>query len=141
MRSKVKKIMSNRADAEKSPVSKDTSLTRFNARQHGLCADGLTDLDDVQRYRTSLSDLMREHAPVGTIETYLVETVAFEMVMLLRARRLQAEYLMSALHPPRREKDTLGDLITDFDGKILDPGLPAAISPISVEELVTRYER
>jgi len=141
MATSAKKIMSNRANAKKSTGPKDTSSTRINALRHGLCAAGLTDLDDVQRYRATLSDLMREQVPVGSLETFLVETLAFEMVILLRARRLQAEYIESVLHLPRREKDVIGDVIDDLEGKILDSGLPAALSPMAVEHVVNLHER
>jgi hypothetical protein len=139
MSSSRKKAAANRINGQKSHGPKDTTSTRFNATKHGLLAVGITELDNAEGYRTILSDLMREKNPVGTIETFLVESAAMEMVRWLRARRLEAECITEELNPPIHSLG-LGDLLVD--GQVLDPGLPAAISANGVQQLVTlqRYE-
>lgn len=141
MATSAKKIAANQDNAHKSTGPKDTSRTKHNAVIHSLCATGLTELDDKRLYLTILSDLVREKAPFGPVENFLVEMIAFEMVLTLRARRLQGEYIASILHPVRHEKDPFKDLDFQFNGEITDPGLPAAICPAAVEQIVTRFER
>jgi hypothetical protein len=135
-----KKIAANRTNGHKSRGPKNTNSTRFNAAKHGLLAVGITELDDAEGFRTILSNLMREKSPVGAIETYLVESAALEMVRWKRARRLEAEYITSELNPPLQDPP-IGDLGVLFQGEVLDPGLPAAISPESAHRLVGIFQR
>jgi hypothetical protein len=54
----------------RSPTARKTRpQTRFNSTKHGLLAVGITELDDAEGYRATLSDLMREQVPVGPVET------------------------------------------------------------------------
>ena len=95
-----KQIAANRINGLKSHGPTNTTSTRTNATTHGLLAAGITELDDAEGYRVILQELEQETNPVGTIETFLVESIAVEMVRLRRARRLEAQHINGALDPP-----------------------------------------
>jgi hypothetical protein len=129
-----KQIAANRLNALKSRGPTNTTSTRFNASKHGLLAIGITELDDAEGYRTTRRDLIKEINPIGTMEMYLVESAAVEMVRLRRARRLEGEYITGVLNPPiyslYRETSTP-----------MDPGLPAPMKLESVQPLVSVFQR
>ena len=83
---------------------------------------------------------MREKAPVGPVEIFLVKAAALHMVRWTRASCLEALFI-SILNPPKHAKDPLGDLDLDFRGAIVDPGIPAAIGAGGMEFLVGPYQR
>jgi hypothetical protein len=114
-----KKVAANRLNGQKSEGPKNTTSTRFNATKHGLLASGITELDDAEGYRTILNDLMQEKNPVGVIEVFLVKSAALDMVRLLRARRLEAEYITGELNPPIRGCGLLGPEPELYQGAIL----------------------
>jgi len=121
---------------------KDTASTRFNASKHGLLAAGVTELDDADGYRSLLNELYEDMKPVGPREQFLVESAALEMIRLRRARRLEAEYITDVLNPRVHESNpVLLELSAMFQDKTVDPGLPAAMATISVQPLVTIYQR
>ena len=135
-----KKVAANRINGRKSHGPKDTTSTRFNATKHGLLAEGITELDHAAGYHALLNNLREEKAPVGMVETLLVESVALDMVRLRRARRLEAEYITAELNPPTLEASVFG--LPDLsEPTILDPGLPAAISSESAQRLVNVFQR
>ncbi len=136
-----KKVAANRINGQKSHGPTNTTSTRFNATKHGLLAVGITELDDAEGYRALLTDLKEEKDPVGVVEMLLVESAALDMVRWRRARRLEAEYITSELNPPIHGPNLLGDDIELFQGAMLDPGLPAAISFESAQRLVSVYQR
>ncbi len=136
-----KKVTANRTNGQKSHGPTNTTSTRFNATKHGLLAAGITELDDLEGYQTILRDLMREKDPVGATETYLVKASALDMVRWMRARRLEADYITSELNPPLYAPDPMGDLNLIFQGQVLDPGIPAAISSDSGQRLVNIFQR
>jgi hypothetical protein len=136
-----KKVAANRINGQKSHGPQNTTSTRFNATKHGLLAVGITELDDAEGYRAILSDLMREKVPVGPVETFLVESVALDMLRWLRARRLEAEYITSELNPPLHAPDPMSGLSLVLHGEVLDPGLPAAISAETAYRLVGVFQR
>jgi len=128
-----KQIAANRLNALKSHGPTNTTLTRNNAATHGLLAAGITELDDAEGYSAMRQDLIKETNPVGTIEMFLVESAAVEMVRLRRARRLEGEHITSVLHP-RKYKTFRPE--PDFD-----PGLPASMKLESVPPLVSVFQR
>jgi len=79
---------------------KDTTSTRLNAVTHGLLAQGLTELDDPDAYRLLVQRLTTTHQPVGDLECFLIERIAFHIIRLKRAGRLEAEYITGEIHPP-----------------------------------------
>ena len=94
----------NRRNARKSTGPRDTKRTRYNATKHGLLSQALTDLDDAGACRRLLVSLTAELAPVGTVETLLVESIALAHVRVKRARRLEAEHIRDAR---QRDRDRL----------------------------------
>ena len=136
-----KKIRANRENGGKSPGPTDTSKSRFSARKHGLASKGLTAIDDGAAYRTIVRELKREKNPIGILETELVEAAAFDMVGWRRARLLEGQQITSLLHPPQHEKNLLKELDFNLQGALLDPGIPAAIVPGNVEQLLNVFQR
>lgn len=135
-----RKIAANRTNGRKSHGPIDTTLTRTNATKHGLLAEGVTELDDAEGYRTTLRDLINELNPFGTIETFLVRSAALEMVRCRRAARLEAEYITGVLNPVTRGPGLgLGEEL--LEGAILDPGLPAVMDSESARPLVCVFQR
>ncbi len=133
MSSSYKQIAANRLNAQKSHGPTNTTPTRTNATKHGLLAVGITELDDAEGYRNTLSALVKELNPVGTIEMFLVESAAVDMIRLRRARRLEGEHITGALNPPVYKYYT--------PPADIDPGLPAAMTVECVQPLVTLYGR
>jgi hypothetical protein len=130
------KAESNRKNAQQSTGPHDTTSTRHNAVNHGLLADGMTELDDSAAYKSLLQRLTVTYRPVGDLEEFLVQRIAFHMIRLHRAGRLEAEYITGELHPPIKK-----DLIPlDFTA-IVEPGLPAAVGARSAIILVTGFQR
>lgn len=70
----LRKRTANRLNGRKSHGPGDTTNTRFNATKHGLLCVGVTELDDVEGYKTQLREMMDEKKPVGIVETFLVES-------------------------------------------------------------------
>jgi hypothetical protein len=134
-------INANRINGSKAHGPKDTTSTRFNATKHGLLALGITELDDAEGFRAIVVDLTREKKPVGILEIKLLEAAALDIVRWTRARRLEAEFITAVVNPPQHEKDFLRDLDSNFQGPVLDPGIPAAIGAGSVQQLVTIFQR
>jgi hypothetical protein len=141
MPSSNRKVIANRINGQKSHGPINTSSTRRNATKHGLLAIGITELDDEEGYYTTLRDLTSEKKPVGVVERFLVQSLALDMVRWQGARRLQAEYVTGILHPARYEKNPMKNLDLAFNGPVLDPGLPPAISVASAQYLVGTYQR
>jgi|SRR5450755_1417055 len=132
-----KKVAANRINGGKSRGPKNKTSTRFNATKHGLLAEGISELDDAKGYRVLLTNLREEKAPVGIVETLLVESIALDMIRLSRARRLEAEYITSELNPP-----TYSSFVPDLSEPIVvDPGLPPAIGFESSQRLVNVFQR
>jgi hypothetical protein len=131
----------NRRNSEKSTGPNNTTSTRFNATKHGLLAAGVTELDEAEGYRATLSDLGREKEPVGALEKFLVRSAALDMVRLLRARRLEAEYITQVLNPPIHEPGVLANLGQLDEGALVDPGLPATMPHQAVQLLVSTFQR
>ena len=101
---------------------------------------GITELDDGEGYRALLNNLREEKAPVGVVETLLVESVALDMMRLRRARRLEAEYITGELNPPTIQASSF-DLPALSEPTVLDPGLPPAIGFESGQRLVSVFQR
>lgn len=136
-----RKIEANRKNGNKSDGPIDKTWTKLNALIHGPLAKGIPQPDDAEDYRKLVRELKREINPVGIVENQLVEALALDMVRWARARRLEAEYITEILNPPKHERDPLGDVLSDLQGPIVDPGMPAALKPGNVQCLVNNYQR
>ncbi len=99
------KTDSNRLNAQNSTGPVDTTLTRFNAVKHGLLAKGMTELDDSDAYESLVQRLTLAYDPVGDLEIFWVQRIAFCMTRLDRAARLEANYINAEIHPPPQEQE------------------------------------
>ena len=127
---------SNRKNAQRSTGPRDTASIRLNALQHGLLAKGLTELDDSDAYESLIHRLTDAYRPVGDLEMFFVERIAFHMIRVRRAGRLEAEYITAEIHPP--VKASLFDLT---EPTIVEPGLPAAVGALSAMSLASGFQR
>jgi hypothetical protein len=93
----VSKAESNRLNARRSTGPRDSSATRLNAVTHGLAATGITAADDPGAYESLAQRLAKTFGPVGDLEEFLVERIAFHITRLQRAARLEAEYINRGL--------------------------------------------
>ena len=125
----------NRENARRSSGPKDTTLTRFNATKHGLRAAGLTSLDDPDEHRDLLAALWAELRPVGTLETFLAESVALGLVRIRRARRLEAEHVEATRNRP----DSLESMLRQ--GSVLGESEPATLTAERIAELADGFVR
>jgi len=132
----VNKADSNRKNAERSTGPRDTNSTRLNAVQHGLLAKGITELDDAVEYESLLQRLKQTYRPVGDLEAFFVQRVAFHMIRLQRIARLEAEYITSEIHPP--VKQSLADLLGPT---VIEAGVPAAVGARGAINLVSGFQR
>ena len=138
------KIEANTNNAQKSTGPNDTTSTRYNAVKHGLLAEGVTELDNPEKYHELCSQLEAALRPVGDIEKFLVKRIALNMVRLNRAARLEAEFITHILNPPETKIE--GGSHAQLDeamGRrvVLDPGLPARLSIIAIDGLAGKFQR
>jgi hypothetical protein len=132
-----KKTDANRGNAQRSTGPKDTTSTRLNATTHGLLAQGLTELDDPDFHQLLVQRLTTTYQPIGDLECFLVERLAFHVTRLKRAGRLEAEYIAGEIHPP-----VLGPSLDEILGpEIIDSGVPAALGALSAVNLVAGFQR
>lgn len=136
-----KRIEASRANGKKSKGPLDTSSSRYNAKKHGLLSLGITEIDDIEYYLKLSRDLTRQKKPVGTLEHELLARAAYDMTGWKRAQRLEGEYITHHLNPALREKDPIADLDFQFNGAIVDPGIPASIGAGCVQEIVKTHQR
>jgi hypothetical protein len=127
---------SNRKNAQKSTGPRDTASTRLNATKHGLLARGMTELDDSDAYESLVERLTAAKRPVGDLEEFYVRRIAFHMIRLQRAERLEAEYITGEIHPPVK-----ASVFDDLMDKVIEPGLPATIDALSAINLVSGFQR
>jgi hypothetical protein len=98
------KADSNRKNAQRSTGPRDTTSTRLNAVKHGLLARGITELDDSDAYESLIQRLTEAYRPLGVLEEFFVKRIAFLMIRMQRAERLEAEYITGEIHPPSRRQ-------------------------------------
>lgn len=131
------KADSNRLNAQSSTGPRNTTSTRFNAVNHGLLAKGITELDDSDAYESLIQRLTVAYRPVGDLEIFWVRRIAFCMVRLDRAARLEAEYITAEIHLPVQEQ-LLPDVL---ERPIVESELPAAVGSLSAINLVSGFQR
>jgi hypothetical protein len=133
----VDKADSNRQNAKQSTGPHDTTSTRLNAVKHGLLARGLTELDDSDEYESLIQHLTEAYQPIGDLEKFFVQRIAFHVIRLQRTQRLEAEYITGEIHPPVKGQ-SLEDM---FEPGVIDEGLPAAVGAVSAINLVSGFQR
>jgi hypothetical protein len=130
---------SNRKNAQKSTGPHDTTSTRLNATKHGLSARGMTELDDSDAYESLVQRLTAAKHPVGDIEEFLIRRIAFHMIRLQRAERLEAEYITGEIHPAVMSPGL--DIENILGPTVIEPGRPAAVGALSAINLVSGFQR
>jgi hypothetical protein len=135
-----KKTAANQTNGAKSPGPTNTANSKYNGTKHGLLRVGVSELDNAEGYKKLLKDLMWERNPLGSIEVFLVESAALDMIRLLRARRMEAEYVSSALHPPIY-KDAMPTEEELYKGTLVDEGYLAVLDPKQAQPLIAIYQR
>ena len=138
------RVKINQRNATKSTGPLNTTSTRFNALKHGMLAVGITELDDCG-YQELVRHMKSSFQPEGPLENFLCERMAFCMVRIKRALRLEAEFITSELHPPITKVEG-GHLNGDSEFLygttiVLDPGLPARLPSSAVDTLVGKFQR
>jgi hypothetical protein len=132
----VDKADSNRKNAQHSTGPHNTTGTRLNAVQHGLLAKGITELDDPVAYEGLWQRLNETYRPSGDVEEFLVQRIAFHIVRLRLAGRLEAEYITEQIHPPAKQ-----NLFVLPEAVVVEPGEPAAVSALGALNLVSGFQR
>jgi hypothetical protein len=130
------KADSNRMNAQNSTGPRDTSSTSLNAVKHGLLAKGITELDDSDAYEALAQSLAKTFRPVGDLEEFFVERIAFHIIRLQRAGRLEAEYINLEMHPLLKAPG----LKAVFDLNAVEPATLSAPSAVNLVCGFQRYE-
>ncbi len=92
----------NRANAQLSTGPANMETTRYNATKHGLLSEGVTELDNPEKFQALIAQLKTEIAPVGILEHECVQQIALLTIRIRRARRLEAEAFTAQLIKCRR---------------------------------------
>lgn len=121
---------------------KNTSVTKYNATQHGLRAERLTPLDDREEYDRLLAQLEHEFRPADCFDQMLIEKAALYAVKVTTAEKLEHQFLKSALDPRDAYREKVGADVMDLFGKekVRHPGTPAVVNHANFEKLLL-YQR
>jgi hypothetical protein len=141
-----RKVAANQKNARASTGPHNCDRTRYNAAKHGLLAQGITELDQPEKFRPLLVRLREELQPVGILEEECIHQIGLLTVRIRRARLLEAEAFTAHLNPP---KTVLHPGEFDLDTRalgwteVVDEGLPAQVSMDTVDQInrtIVRYE-
>jgi hypothetical protein len=142
-----RKAAACRENAQLSTGPADTESTRYNATKHGLLSEGVTELDNPEKFQALVEQLTTELQPAGVLEHECVQQIAVLTLRVRRARRLEAEALTACLNPAttRHHPGTVFADPSELVGwtETLDVGLPAQISNDAIDGInrtVLRYE-
>jgi hypothetical protein len=136
-----KKIDANRKNSKESTGPIDTTSTRRNAEKHRLLSKGFTELDDLEYCERLSLDLIQRKKPVGMFEEELIERAVYDMVGWKRAQVAEGQYITDVLNPALREKNVMADLDIQFNGAVIDPGIPAPLGVGSIREITKTFQR
>lgn len=99
-----KQIQANRRNGKlwgvKTPEWK--AIVRKNAIKHGIFSNFTLNTQEETLLKTLELNLTQEYQPVGTMEVFLVQRIAFYMLRLQRCSKMESEYL---LYTPPTEPD------------------------------------
>ena len=101
LKTSVRKLAANRENAQKSTGPANTTSTRYNATKHGLRSQGVTELDNPEKFHALVEELKTALQPVGVLEHECVHQIAVLISRIRRARLLEAEAFTSCLNPPK----------------------------------------
>src|SRR6266568_7348085 len=137
MKTSEKKIAANRTNGKKGTGPDNTLSTRYNAKNHGLLAAGVTELDDPEEYRRIVHGLDVSYA--DELKKFFRRRMALLMVRVRRAERYDAEFITSILNPRvYKSEDPFKSVLSP--PRLVDPGLPASI-PYELFDGVMKYQR
>jgi hypothetical protein len=147
LKTSVRKLAANRENAQKSTGPANTASTRYNATKHGLLSQGVTELDNPEKFHALVEELKTALQPVGVLEHECVHQIAVLISRIKRARLLEAEAFTSCLNPPKtiNHPGTVFGDASEVVGwnEIVDAGLPAKVSNDAIDRItrtVLRYE-
>ncbi len=92
----IKQIQANRRNAKLWWVKtlEGKAIVRKNAIKHGILSNFTLDPDEETLLRALEVNLTQEYQPVGTMEVFLVQRIAFYMLRLRRCSKMESEYLL-----------------------------------------------
>jgi hypothetical protein len=126
----------SRPNAKRPGGPKNTTSTRFNAVKHAFLAAGLTELDDVDAYRSTLRGLKEKYSE--ELENFLLERLALHMTRLRRCAGWEAHEITAILNPPFYGEDPFA--VPSLE-TVIDPGLPALADAERFGPLVSIFQR
>jgi len=99
-------------------------------------ARGITELDDSDAYESLVQRLTASYRPVGDLEIFWVRRIAFGMVRLDRAARLEAEYITAEIHPSVRDQ-----VLPALECPTIEPEFSATVGSVGAINLVSGFQR
>ena len=95
-----KQLEANRNNSKlggvKTPEGKET--IKYNALKHGILKQVITEYEE-EAYEGIFEYLREHYAPIGIIETLLVEKIAIIYIKSFRIAKAESEYMQSILNP------------------------------------------
>jgi len=124
-----KRLEANRKNCQLGGVktSQGKSITRFNARKHGILSD-LINNEEKSTHKAYVEQLYKELQPNNIIEEMLVERIAIHYMKLRRSMKAENEYMAYVIN--------LDEI--DFDMSSADK---PSISTDNFEKLISLYQR
>lgn len=100
----IKQIQANRRNAKLWGVKtlQGKAIVRKNAIKHGILSNFTLDSEEEKLLKALEASLIEEYQPVGTMELFLVQRIAFYMLRLRRCSKMESKYL---LYTPPTEPD------------------------------------
>ena len=91
-----KQIQANRRNSKLWGVktSEGKAIVRRNAIKHGILSNFTLDDEEENLLKTLEINLIQEYKPEGTMEMFLVKSIAFYMLRLQRCSKMESEYLL-----------------------------------------------
>ena len=126
-----KRLEANRKNCQLGGVktSQGKSITRFNARKHGILSD-LINNEEKSTHKAYVEQLYKELQPNNIIEEMLVERIAVHYMKLRRLMSAESEYI-----------DYVSNIEEfEFDATIRTSDKPS-ISTDNFEKLISLYQR
>lgn len=101
----LKRIQANRKNAKLWGVKtlQGKAIVRKNAIKHGILSNFTLNPEEETLLKTLELSLLQEYQPVGSIEMFLVQRIAFYMLRLRRCSKMEAEHLLYT-PPPELER-------------------------------------
>ncbi|OGZ32453.1 MAG: hypothetical protein A2V69_02435 [Candidatus Portnoybacteria bacterium RBG_13_40_8] len=139
-----KQIEANRENAKLGGVKTEEgkAISKYNALKHGILRHALTEYED-DLYRDFFRELVEQLAPVGFLETMLVERIALCYLRLFRIVKVEKEYILSKLYSPVIVDPMTSILPPEMELKVLEKGYVPTVSINALGQLnetTARYD-